>query len=100
MSKNQSSSDSSFMKTFNKLLSESDQLRRQFSEILRRQLAAENDFYYDFVTKMLRRNKQLKENLHNSLPLDKKRKDLLEDKDKFTKTRLMRHIELEKHRVI
>ena len=59
LSKFNHSSDSSFTRTFYKLLEESEGLRWQYKMILRRQLSIENDVYSNFVKNVISKNKEL-----------------------------------------
>ena len=93
------SSDSSFARTFNRLLEESEGLRWQYKMILRRQLSIGNDVYSNFVDKIISKNKELLQNYSRSLPLNRKREDFFDQIKPFTFENVVKHIENEKMRV-
>jgi hypothetical protein len=66
------SSDSSFSKTFNLLLEQSDSLRWQYNEIIKHQLNTSNELYSSFVQKIITKCRQVKSGHHHQPKLSSK----------------------------
>ena len=87
------SSDSSFQRTFKILLEQSEGLRWQYREILRRKLNTDDDLYSDFLKKIVEKNKKLQqEKLFKSMPNQYRRAS----ENIFTFEKIVNFIENEK----
>lgn len=87
------SSDSSFQRTFKILLEQSEGLRWQYREILRRKLNTDDDLYSDFLKKIVEKNKKFQqEKLFSSMPNQYRRGS----ENIFTFEKIVKFIENEK----
>ena len=77
------------------MLEQSEGLRCQYQEILRKQLSPSDEIYSDFVKKLVAKNPKVNDaNYMKSMPLNRKREDLTENP--FSFKRIVEHIENEK----
>ena len=72
------SSDSSFARTFNKLIEESQSLKWQYRFILRQKLKVNDEIYDSFVKKIISKNNDLLQSYSRSMPLNRNRENIFE----------------------